>query len=73
MMSRLNSRKKTTIVSACLAIIMQAACIEDGGATWELTYDDEGDLFPSFGIYQTLDGFSKMYFLGKKGCVTKWE
>ncbi len=66
-------RFKNELEGIALSTFSENVITNDGGETWELAYADEGDLFPSFGIYKTLDGSTTLFLAGKNGYVTKWE
>lgn len=65
-------RFKNALEGIALADYSENVITNDGGATWQLTYDDE-DLIPSYGIYKLLDGFNEIYLTGKNGYVTQWK
>jgi photosystem II stability/assembly factor-like uncharacterized protein len=56
---------------AAISTLSENAITVDGGVTWKKTYTLEENLIPSSGIYTTLDGFTKMYLMGRAGAVTK--
>jgi photosystem II stability/assembly factor-like uncharacterized protein len=56
-----------------IATFSENVITNDGGVTWKKTYSLEEDLIPSYGLYKILDGFSKIYLMGRDGSVTKWE
>lgn len=66
-------RCRIELEGIALAAYSENVITSDGGTTWNLTYNDEEDIIPSFGIYKTLDGLNDLYITGKKGDVTKWK
>jgi photosystem II stability/assembly factor-like uncharacterized protein len=45
----------------------------DGGETWQLTYDNAIQNLPSSGIYKTMGGYQNLFIAGRKGIVTTWK
>lgn len=66
-------RFKNSLEGVAIASYSENVITSDGGVTWNLTYDENEDLIPSYGIYQALGGYSDIYLTGRKGNVTKWK
>jgi photosystem II stability/assembly factor-like uncharacterized protein len=67
-------RFKNVLEGYALSANTESVYTTDGGHTWNLIYDESGNCFiPDWGIYQTLEGISDLYLIGKNGYVTKWE
>jgi photosystem II stability/assembly factor-like uncharacterized protein len=66
-------RFKNELQGIALASYSENAITNDGGLTWLLTYNDEEDIIPSYGIYKTLGGVGELYIAGKRGYITKWK
>ncbi len=66
-------RFRSELEGIALASYSENVITSDGGETWNLTYNDEEDIIPSYGNYKTLAGFNTLYLAGKRGYVTKWK
>lgn len=69
----LDIRFKNSLEGIAISTYSENMITSDGGETWNRTYNLESSIIPSHGIYNTLDGTSKMFLAGRKGYVTKWE
>ncbi|MEO5675820.1 MAG: hypothetical protein ABIQ74_14355 [Chitinophagales bacterium] len=66
-------RFKNGLDGFALSIYDQSFITVDGGQTWNLTYGENGKLLPSYGVFNSLAGYSTMYFTGRNGYVTAWK
>ena len=67
-------RFKNELEGFAVATYSQSVYTTDGGQTWHFTRDESNTEFiADWGIYKALDGFSELYLVGRKGCVTKWK